>query len=698
MEPRCCILAWGATSARARAWLARALGEEAGAVDPAGAAAAGNPAEGVGHTHDYWVPAAPGRTAGWFRVVTVPLPAGEPAAAVVGFPGVDVAVLAVGPEAAERESLRRLLRVVQVLEVRAGLLVRLAGPDSPSAEMAQGAGYPAGEATALPAWPVFEATLGQEEEAERLRPKLAEVLVTLPPRTAAPGRPRLWLDVPFDPARPPARVGGLLTDGPLRCEQTVTLQPGGQTARIRELHTRQGAVAAVDPPQQVELVLEWSPPHEWPGAERVASAAAQTPSTSAAAPAEAVASAPGQVLADPALGPATDTVDVSLEPWPEAAAAAEGVPFRDREPVWVWWGWRAVSGVLFRHPVREPGAPALAQLRLTEPVLVLGGDRLVVEAASVPGRVVGARVLDPAGDRKRWQRQEQRALLAARAAAPTDPAVWLRSQIRRDRWVAREGLLARTRFRPAEVAAALRALLDAGQVVSAGGWVGAADAWQRRVERAAEAIERWHASHPERAGLPRETLEALLAEDPLPAEAQAAWVHALRQAGYAVRGTVVQRRGYVPTVPERLREAVAWVRQELTRTPLEPPHRAKLTPDTDTARALDYLLESGQAIAVGPTVVLESSVYSRLVELVREHLQRHRQARLSELRQWLGTTQRILEPLCAHWQSRGVVRREGPYVKLAAGSRTAGAAQGRVRQPRRPPRRPPGPRPPPRAA
>ncbi len=691
MEPRRCILARGATSPVARAWLARALGEGGQEIDPAkptpagGSAGAAEVVGGFCHTQDYWVPAAPGREAGWFRVVTVALPDGESGQGAAGFAGVDVVVLAVGPDPAERERFGRLLQMVRALGVRNGLVVRLAAPEA----TATGTVHPAADAADFPAWPVFEAQLEPAEEAERLRPRLAELLLTLPPPAAEPGRPRVWLAGSLDPARPPARVRGLLTEGPLRCDQTLALQPGGLRARLRELHTPQGPVTAVDPPQEVELVLEWEAAGARPATTRPAAAGARPPSSPAPADEAATSPAPGHVLADPAPGAAADTLDVCLVPAAEGPRAADDVPFPDREPVRVWWGPRVVAGVVFRHPAGAAGAPVLAQLRLSGPVLALGGDRLVVEAASAPDRVGTARVLDPAGDRKRWQRHEQRALLAARAAAFDDPAVWLVSQVRRDRWVAREGLLARTRFRPAAVAAALRAQLDAGQVVAAGGWITTAEAWQRRVQRAAEAVERWHESHPERAGLPWEALEALLAEDPLPAEARAAWLHALRRAGYALRGNVVQRRGYVPTVPERLREAVAWVRQELTRAPLEPPGRAKLTPDADTARALVYLLESGQAIAVGPTVVLESGVYSRLVELVRQHLRRYRQARLSEVRQWLGTTQRILEPLCEHWQSRGLLRREGAYLKLAAGPRPAGSAQRRTRRPRREPR-PPG--------
>ena len=112
-------------------------------------------------------------------------------------------------------------------------------------------------------------------------------------------------------------------------------------------------------------------------------------------------------------------------------------------------------------------------------------------------------------------------------------------------------------------------------------------------------------------------------------------------------------------MPEPLRAAGGAIRAALAAKPYDPPSRQVLAPDPVSARALRFLIDSGDAVEVGAEVVLGADSFVRATELIRRYIQEHGPATLGDLRSALGSTRRVMLPLLDHLDRRGVTLRQG---------------------------------------
>lgn len=481
---------------------------------------------------------------------------------------------------------------------------------------------------------------------DELKSALAGVLAETPPPREL-GKPRLPVDRVFTLKGIGTVVTGTLSGGTLQRGQGLVLQPAGQTTRVRSLQNHNADVETSGPGTRTAVNL----PDVEPRSETQPQGVAR-----------------GDVLTVAELGEATITADVMLEKSARLAGSQipAARPLKDRTRVRVHHGSANVPAAVFVHGGAElaPGGRASAQLRFETPVFLLAGDRFIVRDWSEQATLAGGLVLDADGDRKHWQIPAQKALLDARAAAPDDPAVWVLTALARDGAARRDALLRRTRFRADEIAAALTALAAEKRLVLTAELAADCAAWQAWLAQAATAIDAAHRAHPEWVGLPFAELRSILeAETRVPGVFEAL-VSELDRSGFVVTGTAIRRATHRPALPPRLQAAGDWLRQTLQAKPLEPPSRKELTADRTAQEALKFLIATGEAVEIGPDQVLSAEAYTQAVEAIRAHLRRHGQATMSDLRQVVGTTRRIIVPLCEKLDREGLTRREGDWRRL----------------------------------
>jgi selenocysteine-specific elongation factor len=84
------------------------------------------------------------------------------------------------------------------------------------------------------------------------------------------------------------------------------------------------------------------------------------------------------------------------------------------------------------------------------------------------------------------------------------------------------------------------------------------------------------------------------------------------------------------------------------------------------------LIASGEAIELGPQVVISSCAFERALQGVRTHVLAHGAATVSELKAALNSSRRIVVPLLERSDKDGVTRRVGDRRELRepAGSLT----------------------------
>jgi selenocysteine-specific elongation factor len=463
---------------------------------------------------------------------------------------------------------------------------------------------------------------------EQLRTALATAATSVPPRRDAK-KPRLPIDRVFALRGVGTVVTGTLTGGKIARGQTVAVQPGGTTAKVRSVQSHNRDVQAAMPGSRVALNVP-----ELAGVTR------------------------GAVVTLPHLGEASDTLDVLLERSPRGGGP-KVLPHAAR--VFVHHGTAAVAArvyLLDRAPL-EAGRQGLAQLRLESPIYAWVGDRLVIRDGSQQHTVAGGRVLDPVATRRGYSLPARRATLAARAMA-ADVAGLVLPELADHAAVARSKLLVQSQFTPDEVGAAVDRLVREGTAIAAGTTVVDADRWAAWLVSLADAVDAAHRLRPEHVGLPLADLRTTAAKlVPDPAVVEPLVGALLDGRGFARRGTAVARSTHRPALPANLAAAGARVRAGLSAKPLEPPNRKELTPtDTDRA-ALQFLIDTGEATVVGDELVLLSDAVDRAAEGIRRHVAAHGPASASDLRQALGTTRRVMMPLLELLDRRGVTKRIG---------------------------------------
>ena len=81
-------------------------------------------------------------------------------------------------------------------------------------------------------------------------------------------------------------------------------------------------------------------------------------------------------------------------------------------------------------------------------------------------------------------------------------------------------------------------------------------------------------------------------------------------------------------------------------------------------QALRFLLECGEAVEINAEIVLTADAMRQAIGLVREFLNAKGPATVSELRQALGSSRRIVVPLLERLDRDGVTLRQGDKRSL----------------------------------
>ncbi len=196
------------------------------------------------------------------------------------------------------------------------------------------------------------------------------------------------------------------------------------------------------------------------------------------------------------------------------------------------------------------GQRQMVQLRLAEPLPLVPGDRFVVRA-NLPAQdqtglatIGGGRILGISNVRLRRKKPWTLASLAARRDALDDPARWCELMLRESGVpLSVSDLRQRCSLRPDELAALLERLRASGQVVSLpGGALTHCAVIEAAAAKMLEAVQAFHTANPQRAGLGREELFAIVGGAAEVCELAAASLVSAKQ--LERQGTVFARAGW----------------------------------------------------------------------------------------------------------------------------------------------------------
>ena len=124
-------------------------------------------------------------------------------------------------------------------------------------------------------------------------------------------------------------------------------------------------------------------------------------------------------------------------------------------------------------------------------------------------------------------------------------------------------------------------------------------------------------------------------------------------------GSVVRRATHRPALPEPLQATGAKLVQALAAKAFDPPSRKELTPDALSQRALRFLIETGEVVEINAELVMAAQGVAQATELIQKFIREHGPATVSDLRQALGSSRRVVVPLLEYLDRMFVTLRQG---------------------------------------
>jgi selenocysteine-specific elongation factor len=442
------------------------------------------------------------------------------------------------------------------------------------------------------------------------------------------GKPRLFIDRAFTLRGIGTVVTGTLTGGQLHRGQSIIVQPQKLQARVRSIQNHGAEIDCAEPGMRTALNLPDI------GMDQIKRGDVVTNS---------------DLLASSALS-------AVIERSPRLGAKDPAArPLKNGASVYLHHGTLRVAAkvTLLERRTLEPGQRTIAHLNLASPIFAFVGDRFVVRDASEQHTIAGGVVLDPDG--ANYRDPMQRKLLLMRATAADDVDVCVRSEIALRGFVPRTTLLNKSRFAAGEISEAL-ARLEAGNEILLREKIAAdGEFWKKLLTQAIAVIDEAHKQNPERLGLDLNVLRSELRVEQL--DVFEALIAELCAQDFVRKGAAIARTSHHPVLPVKLRAAEGKIREALSQKPFDPPPRRELESDPGARQVLRFLIESGDSIEIAPDVILLRESFERMTSQIADFISRNGPATVSQLRQALGSSRRIMVPLLEKLDRDGVTRR-----------------------------------------
>ncbi|HEY1389557.1 MAG TPA: selenocysteine-specific translation elongation factor [Ktedonobacterales bacterium] len=565
---------------------------------------------------------------------------------LAGVGGIDVALLVIAADEGVMPQTDEHLAILDMLRVRSGV-VALTKCDLVDDEWLALVREDIAERlapTTLAASPIIPCSSMTRQGLPELLAALDQAVAAAPLRRDL-GRPRLPVDRVFSMAGFGTVVTGTLQEGGLHTGQEVEVQPRRLRARIRGLQAHRHPIEEAEPGGRLAVNLTG-----------VARADLRR----------------GDVVTLPGMFQPTSALDARLD---VLASAPRALAHNAEVEVYLGAAEVPARVALLDDDEMEPGATGWVQIRLAQPLVAARGDRFIVRIPSPSLTIGGGVVVDPHPRRYRRHNAAVLGWLATLAdGAPEDIVLaMLRGQSGISRssstHIAQLGSyggreladLARLVSMPTpDVEAALRALVERGDVVTAGSLYFAADQWQRLSDDALQLVKEYHRQYPLRAGMPREEWRSRLRLTPreaMEALAELGAVGTLAEA-HSGRGVFVCAPGHAPQLASQQQQAVDLMLERFRKEPFAPPARQEVE-DALGAEVTALLVEQGVLVRLNDAVLLQRSAYVEALRRMVDHLRTHESLTVADARDLLGTTRKYMLALFEHTDERRYTVRRG---------------------------------------
>ena len=535
---------------------------------------------------------------------------------LAGAQGLDAVLLVVAADEGVMPQTREHLEILDLLEVRRGLVVltKVDLVDSDWLELVQAEVIAALEGTSLKGSDVIPVSAPTGRGLRELAEALDGLLEGSQPRPDL-GRPRLPIDRVFTISGFGTVVTGTLVDGSIKVGDEMQTMPGGRLVRVRGLQRHNQKVESVGPGSRVAANLSGVDKNELSRGDVLANPGTIQPARRIDATLTVVTSAPHAVRHGAELLLHTGTAEVGCR-----------VIVLDADEI-------------------GPGAEGWVQLYLDRPIAAAVHDRFVLRVPSPAITIAGGSFIDLAPRKHPRHDSAVRESLVRRAAGNV-----LEEELRKYPRGVTVGALLKATVAPETDVERLHAR-------RLGDWIFSDDAWQSIAARAAHELDTYHGAYPLRAGMAREELRSRLG---VPAASFAAVVQ-----GLVEDGRVVERNGSLAAPAHNVAidtegGPAAELMAVLRRQPLAPPSLPEAMQLSHAGEELvRALAQSGEIVRVSDDVAFAREAYESAVAMVKEIVAAGGSVTVAQLRDRMGASRRPVLALLEYLDAQRVTRRVG---------------------------------------
>ena len=462
--------------------------------------------------------------------------------------------------------------------------------------------------------------------------KLVNTLVTQLTRTEPQRdicKPRLFIDRVFMLRGIGTVVTGTLSGGSLRRGQQIVVYPPNLETRIRSIQSHGDELQVAQPGMRTAINL---PDLRVDQIMR------------------------GDVVTLPGFSAPSSTLVVLVEkPSRPNGDKTVAHPLKNGSTMYLHHGAsRVAARIRFReNGSLEAGKKKVAHLKLASPIFAFIGDRFVVRDSSQRHTIAGGIVLDPDGDKE--------SLTSSVALDSVDSLV--RTTLARQGFARRESLLSKSPFSADEISEALTNLKETGAIVLCQNIAADCEFWRELRAQAISLIDAVHKQSPERAGVDLGELRSTLRIQDT--EVFESLMADLCERDFLRKGSIIARNSHLPTLPVHFQPAEQRIREALTGQPFDPPSRKTIESDPQARQVVRFLIENGDVTELALDVLLLHESFERMKSQVTEFVSKNGPATVSQLRQALGSSRRVMVPLLERLDRDGVTRREGDKRMLS---------------------------------
>ena len=548
---------------------------------------------------------------------------------LAGVGGIDLALLVIAADEGVMPQTREHLAIIDLLGIANGVVAitkaDLVEPDFLDLVKAEAEEVIGG--TSIEGSQVVACSAKTRDGLEELTAAIERELAKTPPRRGS-GRARLPIDRAFTMSGFGTVVTGTLVDGSLRAGEEVEVVPGALKSRIRGLQTHGRKVDEAAPGRRTAVNLTGLSVDQL---ER------------------------GMVVATPGWLRTVTAVDVRLR-----AVRYTGRPIRHNLSVRFHTGPAEVEGKLLLLDRDEVplGDTAWAQIRLSEPVAALKGDRFVIRDPN--DTLGGGRIVDV--DVRRHRRCHGPTIAALEALERGSPEELVLIALRRVEPGDTQEVMLESGLEAETAREALDTLMESGDLIPLPGaaltgvpLLYSAEGLAALTARLKQTLASYHRQSPLRPGMLREELRSRLGLASRAFEyVLAYWTRAgdTKEAGSAV----ALREHEAKLSSEQEARALAFL-ESLQTSPFSPP--ADPSAEGLDEELLAHLEARGDMVRVSDGVAFAVEAYREMVERVVSRAREHGQVTLAEVRDMLGTSRKYAQALLEHMDAERITRRVG---------------------------------------